>query len=155
QTLAPERVKKSLLELGLQPNNRGYNGMLLDRGRFRPVSPLPELNVQKVVDGRTLREFMTVFQTGFEISGSSAEYFENYYIARMGAALREALFVGYSNGRPVSISAYNIDDGVIMIHSVSTLPEFRQKGYGGFLTQASIIESLRCAELPVTLYGSE
>jgi GNAT superfamily N-acetyltransferase len=146
----PKKVGKALLEVGLEPANRGYVGMLLDKSKFQ-LSP----TIEKVTTTQALKDFIHVFKRGFSISEQPAKFFEGYFKANFQNPEQQSLFIGYVNGKPASISAYYIDSGVNMVHSISTLPEYRGRGYGRILTETSILEALKLRDLPVTLYSSE
>lgn len=47
-------------------------------------------------------------------------------------------YVGYVAGAPVAVSQSFIDDGVVGIYTVATLPEYRGRGYGAALTLAPL-----------------
>jgi len=155
QTLAPEKVKNGLVDLGFIQEPRGYSGMLLDKTRFQFSTMLEDVDIQKVENKKNLKDFVNVFQIGFQLSDLSAKFFQGYFRTRFDKPEQQSLFVAYIDNQPVGISAYYLDSGIIMIHSVSTLPEHRCKGYGKILTEKSILEALKFAELPVTLYGSQ
>jgi len=154
-TFNPEMVENTLKNLGLKKAALAYSGMVLDRSKFQYSQSLPELRIANVESDSRIKDFLKLLQIGFNMSDQSIKFFDSYMQNRLGKPQREGWFVGYVNGIPVSISGYFIDAGVIMIHSVVTLPEYRRKGYARMLNEIGIFESSKFGELPVTLYGSK
>ncbi len=50
-------------------------------------------------------------------------------------------WVGYDEGRPVCIAVSAADDQSVGLYSVATLPAYRQRGYGEFITRHAIVEA--------------
>jgi ribosomal protein S18 acetylase RimI-like enzyme len=62
------------------------------------------------------------------------------------------LFVGYADGRPVSVAGSAINHGLIEVDWVATLPEARGRGFGMALTAAAIGIA---PDLPAALLSSD
>ena len=154
-TEEPDTVKDNLTSLGLKKDIRGYCAMLLDRKKFISTTKSAKTNHKKVEDKHGLNDFMQVFQSVFGLGDEAASFYAGFYNSTLGQHAKQSLFVLYLNNKPISISGYYIDSGVIMIHSVATLPEQRCKGYGKIASEISILEALKQSDLPVALYGSQ
>ncbi len=97
-----------------------------------PIPPPPaELTIRMVRDEATLADF-------YELSKSVPRY-----VPSLAAATDPdvALFVGYCDGQAVATSRMACLGGVAEITGVSTLPEYRKRGFGTAMTWATIAEA--------------
>jgi GNAT superfamily N-acetyltransferase len=118
-----------------------------------PARRLPEIECRPVADAATRLAFAEITSVAFEIPIPVAHAVYTPQRAWNGAYKG---FVGFANGRPVSIVAMVAAAGVTGIYSLGTLPEFRQKGYGEALLRAAAAESRRRTGLePLVLQSTE
>jgi ribosomal protein S18 acetylase RimI-like enzyme len=93
-------------------------------------SPPSNLDIRQVTDEDGLTNFRAVSRTGQHI------------VPSLAAALDPgvALFVGYTDGRPVATSRLVCLGTVAEITGVRVMPEHRRRGYGTALTWAAVRE---------------
>ncbi len=155
-TKEPEFVKTTLQAQGLKPSGAlgNYMGMALDTNKFSYSQPAEELEITAVDGISKIEDFLKPFKIGFHASDRVAKYYELYMGSTLKRPSKEGSFVGYVNGSPVSTAAYYIDSGVALIHSVTTLPNFRKKGYARLLNEACIASARKKEDVPIVIYGS-
>lgn len=106
-----------------------------------PAAP-PGLDIRPVVDAAGLVDFRGVSET------------PSVFLPSLAAALdpQVALFVGYSDGRPVATSRLTCLGPIAEITGVVTVPAARRRGYGTALTWAAIAGAMarRCTVAMLT-----
>jgi GNAT superfamily N-acetyltransferase len=121
---------------GLSPDH-AEPGMLL--------SPLPEgneptppgLEIRQVDDARSLADYQGVFAEAYEApAGLSTCAFSAAVAARPG----HALYVGYHEDRPVSITNRVSGQGMAGIYAVGTIPSHRSRGFGAAMVKRAAAE---------------
>ena len=112
-----------------------------------------ELEIERVEDVATLREFGVATYAGFETSGAVtvAGPLAMHHPATLGDP-RMHYFVGRVDGQVVTSSISYVGDDVVGIYGVSTLPDFRRRGHGAAITAAAAGVA---QELPVVLQPDE
>jgi len=115
----------------------------------RPGEPSPGLSIERVVDQAGLADF----------EAASAEGFGGQLPGRFTWAAPDVLrdrrmqvWVGRVGGRVVSGSMAFVQAGVVAIYAVSTIPEFRGRGYATALTWQAVMAD---PALPAVLQPSE
>ena len=137
----------------------GFRKMDLEPWYFRFPAPMPAaefppgLAIEEVSDAGTLREFEQATWDGFE-SGSPVREAGLGGQHHPGTLEQSAMhyFVGRLNGKVVSSSIAYTSDDVLGVFGVSTLPEYRSRGFGEALTWAA---TLVAPNLPAHLEPSE
>jgi GNAT superfamily N-acetyltransferase len=120
----------------------------------QPSMPkVPELAIERVEDEATLREFGFATYAGFESGRNVTEAgpLGMHHPATL-ADPRMHYFVGRVDGQVVTSSISYVGDDVVGIYGVSTLPDFRRRGYGAAITAAAAGVA---QELPVVLQPDE
>lgn len=111
-------------------------GMIADR-LLPPVRPVPAIECRRVNDGATRRAFTELTALSFDIPYTVATAVYSKAQAWNGAYQG---FVGYVDGKVVSIVAIVAAAGVLGVYSLATQPQFRRKGYGEALLRAAVAE---------------
>ncbi len=109
----------------------------------RPEVPsLHDLEIERVEDEATLREFGIATYEGFETdeairtAGPSGMHHPGTL-----SNPRMRYFVGRLEGRVVTSAIAFVGDDVVGIYGVSTLPEYRRRGYGKAITWAAAMSA--------------
>jgi GNAT superfamily N-acetyltransferase len=147
------RVKEVLEARGLQFSGN-YVGMALEPKMLSSSPPLPELRIEEVDGSRKIRHWLQPFTVCFAAPEIVKKHFQEYGCKRLGDSSKEVWLVGYCEDLPVSTAAYVINSGVIMLHSVTTLPQFRRRGYARRIMETAINHALKRVRLPICLYSS-
>lgn len=93
----------------------------------------PELHIVEARDEPTLADFNATFINGYPVPEVQATGVTHLYGQRvLDTPLR--LWVGYVGGEPVTVAAAYVDEHVVGIYAVATLPQARGKGYGAAIT---------------------
>jgi hypothetical protein len=126
--------------------------MLRPPGGAAPATP-PELEMRRVTEARGLAEFEATLVEGYPLGelrppGRGCVYHPD---ALAGGRLR--CWVGWVDGRPVSVAASWVTGGVVNVVWVATLPQARRREYGAALTWRAA-RGLR-ASLPAILLASD
>ncbi len=93
------------------------------------------LEVQRVLDADGLADFEQASAIGF---GSAPQPPFTWHAPSVLADPRLHIWRGRFDGRTVSTSMSFVAAGVVGVYSVSTLPEYRHRGYAAALTRAAI-----------------
>ena len=104
-------------------------------GGAHPVEVPPELTIAEVLDGAALRDWVRVFVDGFPVIEEQGAPDLMLDDRVLGGAIR--FFAGYVEGGPVTCAAASVDDAIVGVHFVATLPHARRRGYGAAITQAA------------------
>jgi GNAT superfamily N-acetyltransferase len=148
-----DRVKEALASQGLS-HTGNYIGMALDPEEFSPSRSIPQLRIEQVEGARKRRHWLKPFSIAFGAPQIVEKHFDHYGHRHLGDSSREVWFVAYLDDEPVSTAAYMIDSGVIMVHSVTTLPEFRRRGYASMVMETAMAHALKRSRLPFALFSS-
>lgn len=100
-----------------------------------PAHRLPEIECCSAGDDRTSDAFAHITAANFDIPEAIAQAVYRPERAWAGAYRG---FVGFVKGRPVSIVAVVAAADVLGVYSLSTLPEFRRRGYGEALLREAL-----------------
>lgn len=115
----------------------------------RPPSPPAALEIRRVADEPTLRDYRATADAGFAPEGAGADdaggpepSISEALVPSLGCALDPdiALFVGYIEGAPVATSGVLRMEKTANIHGVTTLAPYRRRGIGAAMTWAAIAE---------------
>ncbi len=105
-----------------------------------PARPLPRIEMRAVADASTRGAFAEITSLCFDIP----------YLVSRAVYLREQAwqcgyegFVGYVDGKPVTIVAMVAAAGAIGVYSLATLPSYRRFGYGESLLRLAAGEVSR------------
>jgi ribosomal protein S18 acetylase RimI-like enzyme len=102
-----------------------------------PARKLPAVECRPVSDAATRQEFAGITAVTFDIPPGIAQA---VYAAELGWKGDYRGFIGYADGRAVSIVAIVAAAGALGVYSLGTRPEFRRKGYGEALMRAALAE---------------
>jgi GNAT superfamily N-acetyltransferase len=100
-----------------------------------PAHRLPEVECCPAGDERTTEAFAHITAVNFDIPEAIAQAVYRPERAWAGAYRG---YVGFVKGRAVSIVAIVASEGVLGVYSLSTLPEFRRRGYGEALLREAL-----------------
>ena len=100
------------------------------------------LHIRSVATVRTLKHWLTAFETGFEMSGPEARFFFDVF-ASLGPEYRLPArhYVGFLDEKPVACSSMFLLAGVAGIYNVATVPEARGRGIGTAMVCAHLIRA--------------
>jgi GNAT superfamily N-acetyltransferase len=126
--------------------------MLRPAGGAAPAIP-PELEIRRVTEARGLAAFEATLVEGYPLAELQSPRDGRLYHRDALAGGRLRCWVGWVDGRPVSVSAAWVTGGVVDVVWVATLPEARRRGYGEALTWQAT-RGLR-ASLPAILLASD
>lgn len=130
---ADDRFLEHVGRLGLTPLSPGpwMPGMALHPLPDRAVAPMAGHEIRQVADAAGVEDHIQTASQGFEMPEAILRS-----VVGPGIAARPgvAFYVGYTDGRPVS-SGLGVRTGrTIGIYNISTIPSFRQRGYGAAMT---------------------
>jgi ribosomal protein S18 acetylase RimI-like enzyme len=121
-------------ELGLVPmsDSPWMPGMALHPPHGRPAPIEPGHEIRRVVDEVGIEDHIRTASAGFDLPEAILRSAVTpAWIASPGAAL----YVGYSDGQPVS-TGFGLQTGrTIGVYTIATLPSFRRRGYGAAMTE--------------------
>ena len=117
-----------------------------------PARPLPEIEVRRVRDSRTVEDFRAIGSVCFHVPIAwFNEVFDHETVWE-----RFAAYVAYVDGTPVSTAATIGCGNTIGVYNVATLPEFRRLGYGEAVMRHALAEAERERPArPVVLQSTE
>jgi Acetyltransferase (GNAT) family len=130
--------------------------MFRDSASFRPVPS--GLRIRKVRTLDDLKLWNRTCAVGF---GEDPGLFELFNRPVILSAKGTSMYIGECSEKPVATSLLYLSNGVAGIYGVSTLPEFRGRGFGGALTAFAVKEgfsngcdlaSLQSSSLGVPVY---
>jgi GNAT superfamily N-acetyltransferase len=151
-------------DLGARLEKHGFlalpllHGMVLDLRALGSVPPCPpELEVREVNGPETLNLWRQAVDRGFgwpsygakDIADNLSHFFE------MGRGRPFTAFVAIIDKEPVSSSLAFFDDDIGGIYFVSTVPEFRRRGFGLVTTAAALIEARKRGCKTAILHATE
>ena len=114
-----------------------HDGMLTAEIR-RDRGQLPAVATRPVADQQTRDNFIQVCCQVFLLPESITKRI--YGSASFWSGLMRG-WVGYDGVRPVCIAVSAADDGSVGLYSVATLPAYRRRGFGEFITRHAIGEA--------------
>ena len=127
----PLVAELGLVRIGETPWMPGMAMWPLDRGGAAPV---PDGHaIRRVTDAAGMADHITAAAEGF---GMPAEW-----LHAMGRALDDPLarvYVGYTDGVPVTAGLGTVTGRTIGIYNIATVPAARQRGYGAAMTMRII-----------------
>ena len=109
----------------------------------RPDEPnVSDLEIERVADEATLKEFGIATLGGFETADVIREAGPlGMHHPRTLKDPRMRYLVGRVEGRVVTSSIAYVGDDIVGIYGVSTLPEYRRRGYGKAITWAAAMSA--------------
>jgi ribosomal protein S18 acetylase RimI-like enzyme len=139
--------------LGPRDRPRDLDRRLVARGMVMSPDPMPGLvasladlpaaelpdggSIERVLDPAAFAQLMEVMVEGFEMPTELGPAFLRYGDLGFGPGL-PIPFIGRIDGRPVATAmAVPVDRGVVILN-VTTIPEFRGRGFGRALTLATM-----------------
>jgi len=135
--LEPIIEEMNLTEMELIP------GMALNPILDASPGPVEELQIREV---RSAEEVIDLLRTGAAGFGAPSSYFDVWKHGLLAGAAgpwsRSANYVGYVGGKPAATSIRIATGDVAGIYFVSTLPEFRRRGFGESMTWRAIADGL-------------
>jgi N-acetylglutamate synthase len=120
-----------------------FPGMVLNPiPRYAP-SKNDELEIRRVSASEEVADFLRTGAAGF---GTPPNYFDIWKAGILAGASvpwsRGANYLGYVGGKPVATSIRIRTGDVAGIYFVSTIPEFRRRGFGEAMTRRAIADGL-------------
>ncbi len=105
-------------------------------------------------DDKSAWTWVEVFTQGYGLPlGQEPSIFETW--GGMGRDIPLRNYIGYMNGKPVATSCLFLGSGAAGIYSVSTLPDFRDKGIGAAMTVKPLLDAQEMGFRIGTLQSSE
>ena len=127
------RARALLMDHDLKPISQAP-GMLTD-ALVQPVRMLPKIECHPVQDRLTRQSFCALTAVSFDIPMTIAKAVYEPERAWCGDYRG---FVGTAGGTPVAIIAMVATRDSLGVYSLSTLPEWRRRGYGEALLRAAV-----------------
>jgi hypothetical protein len=119
-------------------------GMMLDPIPDACPNPPRELQIRYVDSSGEATDFLRTAAVGF---GAPPNYFDvwkrGFLAGGAGTWSRETTYVGYVGGKPAATSMRITTGDVAGIYTVSTLPEFRRRGFGQSMTWRAVADGRR------------
>lgn len=106
-------------------------GMVRDIDPSSLPPPSTDLEVHPVTTGEERRDFAAIVTGAF---GAPPGLLAPWIGAIVGPSRRVSFYLGYTAGRPVCASLRVVTGRIAGIYLVSTLPEFRRRGFGAVMT---------------------
>lgn len=114
--------------------------MLLSPLRLDPRH-VPALEVREVAAPEDSADFVATAAAGFN---APRAVFEAFCHPRLLAATQDyALYVGYSEGRPVATATRLTASRIAGVYNIATLPAYRGRGFGEAMTARATLDGLR------------
>jgi FR47-like protein len=148
QTHAPKRISRTA---GMILNDPSIIESTTMTARPKDQS----LIISEVRSEKELAQFMIPFNQSFCPSEITADFVEKFFRTRLEQYPKETFLTGYLGERPVSCSYYVVNSDVAMINGVSTIEEFRGRGFARRIAEATIVHINTAHKLPVSAYTSE
>ncbi len=151
-TVEAETVRK-LLESAAPACVNRTKAMVL-RTPIESESINDKFKVVKVDNVKRMSEFMVPFNEPYCPNEEISVFLESYFGSRLNSQ-KESYLLGYYKEQPVSCAYYFVDSGVGMINGVSTISEFRGRGFARRIMEAAIDDIFRKHSVPVSLYARD
>ncbi len=117
-------------------------GMILDMSEFNENLDKPDgLVVKYVVDSATSHDFTSIFNQEYDRKPLMGEVYKKRFERIMSEDSPWKRWVGYYSGKPVCISASFESGKTIGLYSISTLPSYRGKGFGLWMTVVPLLSA--------------
>ncbi|MHB8105523.1 MAG: GNAT family N-acetyltransferase [Dehalococcoidales bacterium] len=114
-------------------------GMAINLQAMNESEPLPAgLEIVEAKDDKTLKVWCHIVSENFGIPPHVESTLLKVYQNEIKNKQPENFFLGLLDGKPVSTSMYFLDEGVVGIYFVATMPEARNKGIGFAVTQRAL-----------------
>jgi len=110
--------------------------------------------IEIVDNAKRLAEFMVPFNDPYCPTREVADFVELHF-RNMLDSEKQTLLLGYLKEKPVSCAYYFVDSGVAMINGVSTLMQFRNRGFGRRIMEATIDDIFSKHSIPISLYARD
>jgi GNAT superfamily N-acetyltransferase len=134
---AAEAIAPAANRLGLIPDHT-EPGMLLDPIPAEPATA-PDLEIHTVDGTRLLDAYQKVFAEAYEAPiALSARAFS----PEVAAALDHTLYVGFVDGRPVTIANRLTSHRIAGIFAVGTIPSYRRRGLAAAMVRRAAADGL-------------
>lgn len=134
-SLAPLIQELNLTEKEVAP------GMVLDPIPDACPNPPKELRIRHVNSSEEVTDFLRTAAVGF---GAPPDYFDAWKPGLLaggaGTWSLDTVYVGYVDGKPAATSLRLTTGDVAGIYNVSTLPEFRRRGFGQSMTWRAVAD---------------
>jgi GNAT superfamily N-acetyltransferase len=154
-TISASEIKKYLLTHGLIFHESFGMEMAADLTSVPQDLATPTgLEIIRVADGETLRQWIHVASIGFEVP----QEFESVWCDFFEVAVFDPPFQTYLavlNGKPVGTSQLFASAGVAGIYNVTCVPEARGQGIGAAITQAPLLDAREMGYRVAILQASE
>jgi GNAT superfamily N-acetyltransferase len=129
----PENLGAHLEKRGFQ-NVYQQAGMAINLTDLKiPLEDRCELQVEVIEEFNNLKHWIKVVSTVFAIK-IDFELIESLFLEP-----EVKFFIGKFKGRPAASLMLYLSSGVAGLHAVSTLPEYRNKGFGLFISRTALI----------------
>jgi GNAT superfamily N-acetyltransferase len=148
------KVGEKLIANGLRDAGT-VPALALMPGQLVSASKPSELAVKTVSTPHEVIDWLEPYCTGFDLSDTIRDHFEQFIKGRLGLSQSEAWFVGYVDNKPACCAYYLTTSEITVIYNVATLAEFRNHGYGRSLVEAAIQHAWLNSAYPIALYSSE
>jgi GNAT superfamily N-acetyltransferase len=132
-------------------------GMAVDLELLAPTHPAPRgIRIQEVTNDRQLHLWCDVTVPVHEFPDFAQEaWYEMYQASGYGDHSGWRHYIGLLDATPVAASSLFIGAGVASIANVSTLPNFRNRGFGAAISSFPLTEARRDGYRVGTLWSSE
>lgn len=141
--------------LGLQPTER-MPGMIWRPLPEPPPSTPEELRIRRVSRPNDVREFGRTMMEGFDAPPHLMDLWAEAVVARGSAARGDrSLYLGFVRNRPVCTAVRFTTERIAGIYGVSTIPEFRRRGYGAAITRHAVFDGFEAGCALSYLQSSE
>jgi GNAT superfamily N-acetyltransferase len=104
-----------------------------------PVRPLPAMDVRRVGDAATHRDFCAIGSVCFHVPPA---WFQEVFDSR-SVWDGFAGYVGYADGEPVSTTAIVVGGSAIGVYNVATLPGYQRQGFGEAVMRYALDDAMR------------
>ena len=98
--------------------------------------------IRKVCSKQELDDFADASYLGFEVKEENECLFKNFIVKMRYDSPRQELYTGYYKNKPICTGLIYIEGGVAGLYWISTIPDYRKKGFGLSLT-SHILEQIK------------
>ncbi|MFX0029609.1 MAG: GNAT family N-acetyltransferase [Candidatus Hermodarchaeota archaeon] len=131
-------------DLGINLEKNGFLNVYQQAGMAVELKDLKniainenELNIKKIDDKNDLKQWIKVVSSTFGIKIDPA-LIESLFLER-----EAGFFLGIFKGKPISALMLYLSSGVAGLHAVSTLLEYRNKGFGLAISKTALIYAFK------------
>ena len=129
-------------------------GMYFNTKHLKEIEVIENLQILRVETKEQLEDWINVLLESFEMKHEGLRDFFLHWLEHKKVGSSSA-FIGYYEGKAVSISAIYYGAGVAGIYCVGTIKEARKKGIGTAVTLAAVKEAKERGYEIVILHSSE